>query len=160
ALIFGRTVWLAAIVLISAALYPPMAVVTGIALGLEVLALPARDREQTREWSFRVRIALLAATALGSAFLVAPTLIARDYGPGLTLSDIATYPEAGPGGRYGEESQPPFDHFWTEFRRTARITLGGTGQRWSSRLHVREFGARFGYAVLVLTALGLGSLAR
>jgi hypothetical protein len=156
ALIFGRTVWLAAIVVISAALYPPMAVVTGVALGVEALALPARDREQTREWSLRGRIALLGATALGSAFLVAPKLIASDYGPRLTLSDIATYPEAGPGGRYGEGNHPPFDNLWTELRRTAHMTLRGAGQPWSSSLHVR--GSRF-HTVFLLAALGVGSLA-
>jgi len=49
ALIFGRTRWLAAVVVISAALYPPIAVVTGLALGFETLALSARHRGETRE---------------------------------------------------------------------------------------------------------------
>jgi hypothetical protein len=81
ALVFGQTLWLAAIVVISAALYPPIAVVTGVALGLETLALSARHRGETREWSLNWRILLVAAAALGAALVLASGLTAKGYGP-------------------------------------------------------------------------------
>ncbi|MGH7321030.1 MAG: hypothetical protein ACRELA_15575, partial [Candidatus Rokuibacteriota bacterium] len=44
ALVAGRAGWLAALVVLSAAFYPSAAVVTGAALALVTLGLPARDR--------------------------------------------------------------------------------------------------------------------
>jgi hypothetical protein len=92
ALVFGQTLWLAAIVVISAALYPPIAVVTGLALGFETLALSARHRGETREWPLNRRLLLVAATALGASLVLAPGLTAKGYGPRVTLHEVAAYP--------------------------------------------------------------------
>ncbi len=161
ALVFGRTLWLAAIVVISAALYPPIVVVTGLALGFETLALSARHRGETREWSLSRRIMLVAATALGSGLVLVPGLTANGYGPRLTVHDIAAFPEAGPDGRYSKGDRAPFDDFQTELRLATRETLRGTGRPWSFRLRAlsEPWESRLDLAVLGVTALGLGSLA-
>jgi hypothetical protein len=161
ALVFGRTLWLAAIVVISAALYPPVAIVTGLALAFETLALSARHRGETREWSLSRRILLVAATALGSILVLAPGLTAKGYGPRLTLHDVAAYPEAGPGGRYTGWNLAPFDDFLTELGRATRRTLRGAGRPWSSRLLAlsKLWALQLDLAMLAVTALGLGSLA-
>jgi hypothetical protein len=160
-LVFGQTLWLAAIVVISAALYPPIAVVTGLALGFETLALLARHRRETREWSLNRRILLVAAAALGSALVLAPVLTAKGYGPRVTLHDVAAYQEAGPHGRYDKVNRAPFDNFLTTLRLATRNTLQGTGQPWLSRLRAlsEPWASRLDLAVLSVTALGLGSLA-
>jgi hypothetical protein len=161
ALVLGRTLWLAAIVVVSSALYPPVALVTGLALGFETLALSARHREDTREWSLRRRIMLVSATALCSALVLAPLITEKDYGPRLTLQDLAAYPEAGPGGRYSKTDSPPFQDLWTEFHHTALETLKGTGQPWSHSLQslAEERGLRVRLALGGVTALGLAILA-
>jgi hypothetical protein len=157
-LILGRTLWLAAIVVISSALYPPVALVTGLALGFETLALSARHREDTREWSLRRRIMLVGATALCSALVLAPAITEKHYGPRLTLQDLAAYPEAGPDGRY---SKTDFQDLWTDFHHTALETLKGTGQPWSHSLQslAEERGLRVRLALGGVTALGLAILA-
>jgi hypothetical protein len=158
ALILGRTLWLAAIVVVSSALYPPVALVTGLALGFETLALSARHREDTREWSLRRRIMLVGATALCSALVLAPFITAKDYGPRLTLQDLAAYPEGGPGGRY---SKTDFQDLWTDFRYTALETLKGTGEPWSHSLQsfAKEGGLGVRLALGGVMALGLAILA-
>jgi len=104
---------------------------------------------------------LVAATALGSALVLAPGLSANGYGPRLMQHDIATYPEAGPGGRYGKKDRAPFDNFWTELRHTTRDTLRDTGRPWVSRLRAltKPWELELDVAVLAVMALGLGSLA-
>jgi hypothetical protein len=161
ALVFGQTLWLAAIVVISAALYPPIAVVTGLALGFETLALPARHRGETQEWSLNRRLLLVAVTALGAALVAAPGLTAKGYGPRVTLHDVAAYPEAGPGGRYGRGNRAPYDNFLTQVRRAPRGTLQGMGRPWSPRLRAlgKPWASRLDLAILAVIALGLGSLA-
>ena len=161
ALVFGRTLWLAIIVVASAAFYPPAAVVAGLALGLETLVLPARHRSETQHWPLARRIMLIAATGLATVVLLAPGLTAREFGPQVTLSDLAKYPESGVGGRYTEGNRAPFDSFWTEVRRSTRETLTGAGEPLAQVLHnlAKPWEEWLEIALLAGAALGLGIIA-
>ena len=161
ALVFGRTLWLAAIVVASAAFYPPMAVVAGLALAIETLAFPLRHMGEARQWSLRRRIVLVAATALSTVLFLAPGLMENGFGPRITVNDVVAYPEAGPGGRYSDGNVAPFDDFWTELRRATRVTLTGAGRPLSQKLRDLAHGWEdwLHLAVLTVTVLGLAVLA-
>jgi hypothetical protein len=161
ALILGRTLWLAAIVVISSAFYPPVAVVTGLALSFEALTPSAPHRKEPRDWTIRHRIVLVAATALCAGLILMPGFIAKGYGPRVTSDDLAAYPEAGPDGRYGMENRADGTNLWIDLRQATRETLKGAGQPWSYRLHAvsEKWDFSLDIVVLVLTTFGLGSLA-
>jgi len=159
ALVYGQTLWLAAIVVISAALYPTITVITGLALVLETLVLPARHRGITWQWSFKRRLGLVTIAAAGSVLLLTPMLRVKAYGQQLTQADTVAYPEFGPGGKYGEEDRPPFRSFFTELRLTTREMLNGAGRPWSYRVHLRAepWAPQLDLAVLALIVLGFAS---
>ncbi len=128
ALVRGRSRALAAAVVAGAAFYPVAAMPAGLALAAWMV-LPARDRGDAREWSPRRRAALVAGTALASALLLAPTLLAaRAYGPAIGPGDLAEFPEAGPGGRYAGADRPPYPAFAPLLRQTVEGGLRGRGE--------------------------------
>jgi hypothetical protein len=128
ALAAGRCVALAAVVCLAGAFYPAMAVVTGLALAVVLLLMPARDRGTVAGWPLRRRVALLAATMALTAVVVLPTMLScRQYGRLLSADDVATYPEYGPDGRYGPDDRPPFASLPTGLSVQSLQTLVGSG---------------------------------
>ena len=128
ALVGGRPVLLAAIVVIGAAFYPTVAVTSGLALAAMVLLLPARQRGAAAEWSLGRRLALTAGTAVLAALLVLPTRQASSaFGDVLRPSDAAQYPEVGPGGRYADEDRAPGLFSRADLAEYVRAPLSGLG---------------------------------
>lgn len=108
-LVYGRTYWVCAAVVVGALFYPSAALVCGLVLTALLLLVPARDRGDAADWSLRKRLIILAATAGLSALLLAPTALRLvAYGPTLRPTQAAAYPEIGPGGRFGPRDRPPF----------------------------------------------------
>ncbi len=112
ALVHGKGRFLAALVPISALFYPPACVIVGFCLALVLFVLPARDRGDASELSRGRRVITLFAAATISLALMLPTLSnLAPFGPRLGPENVAEYPEAGTGGRYGFRDQmtsPPF----------------------------------------------------
>jgi hypothetical protein len=110
ALVWGRPIFAAVAGILAASIYPVMAIPGGLALGVLLLAMPRRDRGQGLGWSARRRLLVLAAAAGGMILCLLPSTRSLDaYGRVLRPDDVAEYPEAGPGGRYGPGSRAPFD---------------------------------------------------
>src|SRR5688572_13698940 len=108
-LVYGRTYWVCAAVVIGAMFYPAAGLVCGLVLTALLLLVSARDRGDAATWSLRKRLLVLISTAALSAILLAPTALRlRAYGPTLGPKQVAAYPEIGPGGRFGPRDRPPF----------------------------------------------------
>ena len=108
-LVYGRTYWVCAAVVVGATFYPAAALVCGLVLTALLLLVPSRDRGDAATWSLRKRLLVLGSTAVLSAILLAPTALRlRAYGPTLGPKQAAAYPEIGPGGRFGPRDRPPF----------------------------------------------------
>jgi hypothetical protein len=128
ALVAGRPIVLAAVVVIAAGFYPTAAVTSGIALAAMLLLLPARQRGAAARWGLGRRLMLTAATAVLAALLVWPTQHASSvYGSILRPSDAAEYPEVGPGGRYVDEDRAPALFGRADLAEYVRATLSGLG---------------------------------
>ncbi|MDA2929805.1 hypothetical protein MYX84_07660 [Acidobacteria bacterium AH-259-O06] len=126
ALVFGQPYLLALTVCIGAAFYPQAGVVAGLALAIYLLVLPKRDRVVGATWSLHRRVLFVGATALLSLLIILSTVIrSRSYGPLIRPHEVATYPEAGPGGRYDTSDTPPFNSYWGESKRIVPLTLTG-----------------------------------
>ena len=131
ALAYGRTKWLAALVWLGALFYPVAGVVTGLATALLLLLLPASDRGDAEAWDLRRRLRFLAVVAGASIVLLLPTIVASSsYSPVITSDDLAEYPEAGPGGRYGTDSRAPYDGFTESAATAAWRGVRGVGRPW------------------------------
>ncbi len=162
ALVSGRPLALAALTVLGAAFYPVAAVIGGLTLAVWMFLYP-EDRDAAALSNQRRR-ALLAATAGLSFLLVLPTMVAmRRFGPQMRTSDVAAYPEYGPGGRYmSATDRPPFTGFWQSTAKYARVSVEGTGSAWIGPL--RSWGGRHRVLLRVLLGLmlliGLGILAR
>ena len=108
-LAYGRTYWVCAAVVAGALFYPAAGLVCGLVLAALLLLVPARDRGDAAQWTLRKRLLVLTATAGLSALLLAPTAQRlRAYGPTLGPKQASSYPEIGPGGRFGPRDRPPF----------------------------------------------------
>jgi hypothetical protein len=108
ALVAGRVRWLAALVVVAMAFYPPAAAILGIALGALVFIVPRRDRGEAEGWSWRRSLAaLFLVGALTSATFVPTALGARSWGRQLESKDVAVYPEFGAEGRSGINGRMP-----------------------------------------------------
>ena len=108
-LVYGRTYWVCAAVVVGAMFYPAAGLVCGLVLTALLLLVPARDRGDAAMWTVRKRLLVLTSTAALSAILLAPTALRlRAYGPTLGPKQAAAYPEMGPGGRFGPRDRPPF----------------------------------------------------
>jgi hypothetical protein len=135
ALVHGRMTALAVITVIGAAFYPVAGVPAGIALAAVLLLLPAADRGTASSWSLRRRLVVLVATVLAAGAVLAPMMLApREYGGYIREADIKAYPEAGPGGRYGQEDRPPYGSLVTAVGKTAIPALSGGGEPWTDVL--------------------------
>ncbi|MEO5328485.1 MAG: hypothetical protein H7829_09585 [Magnetococcus sp. THC-1_WYH] len=103
ALLYGRVVWLAPLILVSAMFYPPVAVIIGALLFLLLFVWPKWDRGDAIEWSFKRRAVFLAITAILCLVVEGKQWLgSQQYGPLLTAKYCHDYPESQ--GRLGEAS--------------------------------------------------------
>lgn len=139
-LLLGRIYWASLVVCLAAALYPPMAIPSGIAVAAALFFLPSRDRAEASGWSVRKRMALLAATATVSGLLMLPqTLASHDYGKVLMTTESSRFPEVGVGGRRGNWM---FAGFLQSSLRAGGRAFVGQGPAWSSPLRSWATGGR------------------
>jgi hypothetical protein len=167
ALVYGKPRLLASAVCVGAAFYPPAAMVGGIALAIWLLLLAKADRGEAAEWCFLRRARLLALTAVFSALILLPTLIAgHTYGRLLSPKDMVEYPEIGPNGRWGVEDRPPFGTFPKGALEQARLLfrpvgapLSKTVQQWA-KVRNKWTGNSNGDVVIevIIGALLIGSI--
>ena len=167
ALVRGRARWLAGLAILGTAFYPPAGALAAIGLFL-LLVFPIRsDRGDARAWSPGKSLGVLAATGLSCAVLTLPIALgARPYGPLITKSNAADFPEAGEGGRYRSNDRPPFKGFLRTGLRDLEDSMPGAGRaffpplrKWSTggspwRLRMILLGA------LAVSGLGWLRLAR
>ncbi len=155
----GRPLALAAAVVAGAAFYPVAAVAPGVALLLWLLVLTVRDRGRAAAWSLRRRLAVTGGTALVAALLFLPAAIGgRAYGRLIGPADVAEFPEAGPGGRYGPEDRATTAGLPAVLFDTASQALHGDGQPFLPSLRrLDTAGGRIDRAA-VLAGLGAAAL--
>ncbi len=138
ALVRGAPRSLCALTVAAAAFYYPAAILLGATTAAYLLLIPAGARGAARSWSLRRRFAHLVATATAVALLGAPALLAGGaYGPRLGAADIAAYPEAGPGGRYGAVDLPLYGQFLDRVGESIAQPLLSTGPPWHAALRGR-----------------------
>ena len=137
ALVQGRPLAMASLVVVGALLYPASGVISGVALAIFLLVLPARDRGAAAEWALRRRLAVLAATALLAALAWLPVALrSRSYGPLIVPSQFAIFPEAGPNGRLsGRDDRPRGQGIAVEMRRATERSVSGSGPPLVPALH-------------------------
>lgn len=109
ALVAGEPLLLAAATVGAAAFYPVVLVAPAMALALWLLATPREWRGRAAEWSLARRLGVLAVTAALCAAWVLPQRVrAAEYGRAIGPNDVASFPEAGAGGRYVWGDRPPY----------------------------------------------------
>lgn len=105
AVLYGRVTWLAVMILLGAAFYPPVGVLSAFMLIFWLFVWPKTDRGEALEWSFKQRAIFLVAT--GMLFLAIESrqlFYLPTYGPMMTEEYCQEYPEIGPQGRYEKDS--------------------------------------------------------
>ncbi len=103
ALSWHRVRLAAGLVAASALFYPPAPAICGALLAVW-MALFAPGAGMGDGWSWRRRIALLGVTGVLCALFLLPSVVAgRRFGDVVTPDRYAEYPEAAPGGRYGDD---------------------------------------------------------
>lgn len=126
AMVQGKMVFLAAMVLIGAAFYPVTAVILGSSMAFILLILPARDRGSALGWSLKRRLALLGLTAALAGLLLLPIVLStRAYGPVIDTARARTFEEYGPNGRYNKNDRPPYPGLHKTFSTAAVKTFFG-----------------------------------
>ncbi len=109
-LVYGRIDLLGVCAVLSAAFYPPVAVLCGLTLAIVLFLLPPRDRGHAASWTLQTRCGVTALTLVLCAAILAPTVLAEQhYGRPLRPNDVIEYPELGLNGRYGPDDRAPFD---------------------------------------------------
>jgi hypothetical protein len=142
ALLHGRMTALAVVVAVGAAFYPAAAMPAGMALALVLLVLPARARGSARGWSRGRRWLTVMGTVLAAAVFLTPTSLSlRKYGGYIRPTDLAAYPEAGPGGRFFAGDRPPWRPLVPTILEEAHFALSGAGQPWSQMVAEDDGGA-------------------
>ncbi len=130
-LAYGRAFWCAASVALGALFYPVSAVISGLSLAGMVLA-PKLVGLEPPSWSWPRRVAFVAGTALLAGCLLLPTALASSrYGGVVRPDETREFPEAGRGGRYDEDSRPPFKGFFVGASEMVGLTLLGARPPWS-----------------------------
>lgn len=144
ALIADRPRLLAVLTVLAAALYPPAALLLGLALAGLLLVSPGPKSK---------RAAVLVATIAVSALCILPSHTS-DYGRRLGPADVAAYPELGPGGRYGFEDRPPFLNVGAALADAFGRSLQGGEPAWLPALRDRmEARSTYGRPALLLVAM-------
>lgn len=144
ALVADRPRLLAALTVLAAALYPPIALLLGLTLAGTVLMSRERRREKA---GLLLLTLLLSAACLGFNHTA-------EYGRRLGPADVAAYPELGPGGRYGFEDRPPFLHVGAALADAFGRSLQGGEPAWipSLRRWIMA-GSTYGRPSLLLVAI-------
>jgi len=153
ALVYGRPVLLAALVVLGAGFYPVVSVMTGLALAAYVLLVSRDDRGRAEKWTLRKRLLVVVATALLASIVVLPhALGSRRYGSMIGPAHTDTFPEAGQGGRYSDRHLFGGHEFLTASWGMLDDTIKGAGDPWSDVLRrLIPLDSR----ALVLWALGI-----
>jgi hypothetical protein len=164
ALAFGRLRALAVLVPIAAAFYPVSAVVSGLALALCLLGLPAANRGDAATWSLGKRVRVLALSGGAALLVLVPTaLSSRVYGEVIRPADAAKFPEAGPRGRYIAGDRAPFDNFFNDAQLVVERVVRGDGaplyRPWSEWAE-RHPSGRLANALCVFALGGLAGFMR
>jgi len=159
-LVFGRARALAALTVLSAAFYPVVALLLGVAVTGLVL-LPPNSRGCTAGWSLSKRLVLLAVTAVLSAAAIAPSALRLSrYGPAITPAAWHRFPEAGPGGRFQDADRPPFKALPAAALAPLEAALVGAEVPLLRLTDARRFASVLCPALLVLAACGWVAQAR
>jgi hypothetical protein len=120
---------LAALVVLGAGLYPPLAPIGAACLALVLLIMPKSDRGAAREWSLRRRLALLALTGVATALMSAPMMLRmKRYGELIRPNMVAEFPEIGRSGRVGRANRAVPEPFFHEAGSLATRTVFGVGK--------------------------------
>jgi hypothetical protein len=128
ALAYGSIRALSLLVWLGAALYPVAGVLAGICLAMLLLDPISGDRGRAASWSAGKRIvALLGVAAIAVVILLPVGILSSRFGGLITAARFAEFPEAGPGGRYRANNQPPFWGFVREAESTIRASIPGAG---------------------------------
>ncbi|MBP7831291.1 MAG: hypothetical protein KA248_15390 [Kiritimatiellae bacterium] len=144
ALVADRPRLLAALTVLAAALYPPIALLLGLTLAGTVLMSRERRREKA---GLLILTFLLAAACLWSSHTA-------EYGRRLGPADVAAYPELGPGGRYGFEDRPPFLNVGAALADAFGRSLQGGEPAWIAPLRRWIMaGSTYGRPSLLLVAI-------
>ncbi|HRZ11752.1 MAG TPA: hypothetical protein P5567_04770 [Kiritimatiellia bacterium] len=144
ALVADRPRLLAVLTILAASLYPPIALVLGLALAGLVVLSPGP------KWK---KAALLLVVFAVSALCMLPNQTS-DYGRRLGPADVAAYPELGPGGRYGFEDRPPFLDVASALADAFGRSLQGGDPAWWPALRDRMAArSTYGHPSLLLVAL-------
>jgi len=137
ALTYSRYHIVGILVLLGAAFYPVTAVQIGIALALVLLVLPANSRGGVATgWSFKRCLIFVAAIGGTAVLVLLPhALSSSRFGDVIRPSQVDEFPEAGPGGRYGNGDRPPFASFFETAPRIAGESILGGGDPWFKSAH-------------------------
>jgi len=166
AVVAGRVRTLAALAVVAMAFYGVAAALLGLMLAALLFLVPRADRGDAQEWSWQRRLAVLVVTAAFMGVLVVPVELAiRPWGRQLNASDMASYPEIGPDGRWSglmPADRTPFPYLLTEARMEASNTLTGAGPPLVPPVRRLMFGREAVVAdvLMVVLVLGLIPLAR
>jgi hypothetical protein len=100
--VLNGNIWFLAIAtVLSAAFYPALSVSAGMALAAILFLMPRESRGQAGEWTVWKRFRICALSALLTATVVLPTVVASSrYGMQFTEKNRQDYAEAGEGGRF------------------------------------------------------------
>jgi hypothetical protein len=160
ALAGGRLGWFTVFSVIGAGFYPLVPVIGGLTLGIVLFVMPASDRGSARHWSFRRRLILLHVLFLATFVLILPfAMRMRPYGSVIRATDIAAFPEAGPGGRLHGSDRAPTPPFFELAAETSTRTLGhGAEPLWPAVYQALKTRARrevFFFVLTLVTAAGV-----
>jgi hypothetical protein len=159
ALVCGWPRVMAALVVVGAGFYPPLAPIGGACLALLLLIVPQGDRGAAREWSLRRRVAWLAMTGMAVAVMSAPLMLRmKGYGELIRPSRTAEFPEIGPGGRVGKSNRAVPPPFFEEAAGLAGRTVFAVGRDLVPALKA-PLRRGVGLQKIALTALVLASVA-
>lgn len=120
-----------AAVLVGALFYPVTGVIAGLALA-GALLLPQRAGCSMSSRTLRGRLIVLSATAAVSIAVLLPSLLeSQQFGSAVRPSELVEYPEIGPGGRYWDNSRPPFKGFLKSIPDALHPALLAAAEPWS-----------------------------
>ena len=127
----GRYRTFAVLVVLAGGFYPSSGFLLGLGLTSLLVIFGRVTGASPQLPSLRSRALLLLGTVVLATVVLAPMILsASEWGARLGSEDIATYPEAGPGGTQGLGDRPPWQSAVAVAFETYRIALFGTGRYW------------------------------
>lgn len=155
AAVSGRVTLLAALVVLGAGFYQPVALIGGAMLAV-VLVLPSRWRGGAERWTLNRRLVTLAIVGAIALAVILPGVILTKsrFGPPLRADDPA-FPEAQPTGRYASDGGMPTDQpLAFTIASWCTPAVYGIGSPWPVPA-LRTFGDEHLYALLTLLLIVL-----